>query len=467
MEINNYINLQIVKYGSMNLDSVITPIVMIAVAVFFLGVILRLLKQPYVVIYILAGVIIGPFGFGLVRHDDIISQLGSLGIVLLLFFVGMHISLPRILSNWKVAIIGTSGQILVSVGLVWLIGNFLTWDISRIVLMGFVISLSSTALVVKVLEDWDEFNTRIGQNALVITIVQDFAVIPMFIILDVLSSGVNARVITFQVIGSAIILALAFFSIRGNMRLPLANLIRGDHELQVFVALILCFGLALLTSFFGISPAMGAFVAGIMVSQMKETSWVQSRLESLQVIFVALFFIYVGTMIDVIFLWDNLFEVLLLVPAVFLTNTLISACILRFLGSSWGASIYTGSVLSQIGEFSFLLGAIGFERGIISGFAYQLTIATIAITLLLTPFWILMVRKLLGIDNDILFRIMNKPDPVYIRRKIPQVPAVKAPAASAAPARTKPSLPYASLEKYRFVAKPSVLPALRLRRHKG
>lgn len=398
----------------MNIDSMLTPIVAVAIAVFALGVLLRLLKQPYVVIYILAGVLIGPFGFQMVTHNELISNLGSLGIVLMLFFVGMHISLPKLLSNWKVAIIGTFGQILVSVGIIWVLGNFLDWDISRIVLMGFVISLSSTALVIKVLEDWDELNTKIGQNALVITIVQDLALIPMLMILDALKgSGINTSVLTMQLIGTGVILTLVMLSVKGKLQLPFAKIIHSDHEMQVFVALILCFGLAMITSFFGISSAMGAFVAGIIVSQARETSWVQSRLESLQVIFVGVFFIYIGTIIDLAFFWDNFFTVVMLVISVFLTNTIISACILRFLGSSWGTSIYTGSVLSQIGEFSFLLGAIGFNRGIISVFAYQLTISTISLTLLLTPFWILAVRKSLGIDNDILFRIMNKPDPVY------------------------------------------------------
>ncbi len=395
----------------MNVDTMIIPIVGVALAIFVLGVLLRFFKQPYVVIYILAGIVIGPFGFGLVKDGGMLSQLGSLGIVLMLFFVGMHVSLPRLVSNWKVAIIGTFGQILASVGISWIIGNFLGWEIARIILLGFVISLSSTALVVKVLEDRDELNTKVGQNALVITIIQDFAVIPMLIILDILKgTGISTQTLGLQMLGGAIIITLLVLSVKGKMRLPFGKIIKQDHEMQVFVALILCFGLALISSWFGISSAMGAFIAGIVVSQAKETHWVQSRLESLRVIFVGLFFIYIGAIIDLTFLWQNLIPVLILVISVFAVNTAISSGILRSLGSSWASSIYTGSLLSQIGEFSFLLGAIGFQRGIITQYTYQLCISVISLTLLLTPFWITLVRRYLKIDDDIIFRIANKQD---------------------------------------------------------
>jgi len=170
--------------------------------------------------------------------------------------------------------------------------------------------------------------------------------------------------------------------------------LEAGNELQVFFAFGLCFGFSALTGFFGLSTALGAFVAGILVATAKSTSWFHNSLFSLKVIFVALFFISVGMLINVHFLWDNLFVILSLVVIILLANNLINTLIMRSFKMSWHDSIYAGALLSQIGEFSFVIGNLAYFNKIITDHGYQLIIAVISLTLLLSPIWISLSKKL-------------------------------------------------------------------------
>ena len=378
----------------MHLDPLLPLLVEIALVVLVVGVLLRLLKQPYVIAYLIAGVLLGPHGFGTVTDQEAMTHLGAIGVVLLLFFVGMEISLPKLIINWRVALIGTLFQILVSVGIVWLVGSRLGWPLERSILLGFVISLSSTAVVFKILEEWKEMDTRVGQNAIAVLLVQDLAIVPMLITLRFLGGEtIDRGALLLQTLGGAAAIgAIVWLIVKVGVRLPFGGLIRRDHELQVFAALILCLGLALLTGLAGLSTALGAFVAGLVVSSARETHWVHTSLEPFRVVFLALFFVSVGMLIDLPFLRQHWLVAALLIAVVLLLNTVINTVILRLLGDTWRESLYTGGLLSQIGEFSFLLGAVGFQSGIITEYAYQMTIAIIALTLLFSPAWIHLIK---------------------------------------------------------------------------
>ena len=382
----------------MHLDPILPTLVAAALAVIVIGLLLRLAKQPYVVAYLLAGVLLGPHGAGVFTNDQILSHLGAIGVLLLLFFVGMEVSLPSLVANWRIAALGTLVQVLVSVALVGAIGYRLEWSVARVVMLGFVISLSSTAVVFKVLQDWGELDTSVGKNVVGILLVQDVAIVPMLILLGFLGGGpVVMSEVIIQVIGGILIIALgAWLLSRGHIVLPLGKWLRDDHEIQVFFAMAVCFGFALLTGLAGLSTALGAFVAGILVASARETHWIHSRLDSFRVVFIALFFVSVGMLIDLSFIGEHLLLILLLVSVVLLLNTLINAFTLRALGEGWRESFYAGALLSQIGEFSFVLGATGYHSGIINEFAYQTTVAVIALALLISPLLILAIRRHVG-----------------------------------------------------------------------
>ena len=381
---------------SIKIDPILSILVVLSIGIVLVSFIFKLLKQPYVIAYILVGMLMGPHGFKLEVDEKLIADMGSFGLVLLLFFIGMEISLPKLIANWKIPLIGTLVQILVSVVVVGIVGYYLNWPINRIVVIGFVISLSSSAIVFNYLENQEIIDSKVGQNVIGILLIQDILVVPMLIIINYMS-GVQPEMIELikQLIGGGLILGITLWVlIKKRIHLPFADRVRNDHEIQVFIAFTFCFGFALLTAFLGLSSALGAFVAGVLVASTKETIWVKKSLHSFRIVFVALFFVSVGVLIDLVFLMENLGTILLMVLSVLFTNNLINALIVRFLGETWRDSLYTGALLAQIGEFSFILGATAFITGLVTEYSYQLIISVISLTLIISPLWIFLMRKI-------------------------------------------------------------------------
>lgn len=368
--------------------------VLLGLIIIGLGVVLRFLRQPYVIAYILAGVLLGEHGFQIITDKELIHAMGEFGLILLLFFIGMEISLPDLLKNWKLATFGTTLQILSSVLMVALIGFLFSWPLNRIVVLGFVISLSSSAVVIKLLQDTNEAETLTGRNVISILLMQDILIVPMLIITSYLGgTAPTTDEIILQLVGGALIIGGIIWVIKQKqITLPFSKRFEEDHELQVFMAFIICFGFALVTAFFGLSAALGAFVGGIMVHAARSTEWFHDSLHSFRVVFVALFFVSVGMLIDLNFLLANWKIISLMILVVYLSNHFINATILHYFGRNWKTSLYGGALLAQIGELSFVLATSAFSAQIISDFTYQLTMAVISMTLLISPFWIALTR---------------------------------------------------------------------------
>ncbi|MEM7676350.1 MAG: cation:proton antiporter, partial [Myxococcota bacterium] len=354
--------------------------------VLVVGFILRTLKQPHVIVYLFAGMILGPSGVGLVTDGEVIDRVGALGMLLLLFFIGMEVSVAKLAELWRVAIIGTAAQISVSVGLTAVIGLFLDWTLARVVLLGFVLSLSSTAVVLKLLHDSGELESLSGQDALAILLAQDLALVPMMIVLNLLS-GVppSTHEIAGQVLGAILLVGIVIATARKKMKMPGTRRIQADPELRVFGGLAACFGLALISGALGLSSALGAFVAGMLVHALDESHWIEKQIEPFRVVLAAAFFVSVGMTVDIAFVLQNWWMTLILAAVAMTTNTAINAVALRAAGVRWSRSIYTGALLGQIGEFSFLLALAGRESHVIEDSAYRLIVAVIVVTLIASP----------------------------------------------------------------------------------
>lgn len=362
--------------------------------ILILGLVLKKLNQPYIIAYILTGVILGPSGFKLVTNYETAEALGEFGLIILMFFIGMEISLTDFIKRWKIALFGTGLQVLFSVLLVFAAGYYFDWSFKRMLLLGFIISLSSSAVVIKLIEDGQLNKTKIGQNVISILLTQDILIVPMIIIMSFLGSGsIEIHQIGLQLIGGILIVAfLAFLLKKGTISLPFSQQLKDDHELQVFASMIVCFGFALFTSVFELSAGLGAFVAGLFVHASPATKWLHTSLHSFRVILVSVFFLSVGLLIDLNFLTTNWVIISVLVLGVYVSNHGINTLSLRFLGNTWSESIYGGSFLAQIGEFSFVLASLGYHSEIISAFSYQLTIIVISVTIFISPFWVLIAK---------------------------------------------------------------------------
>ncbi len=381
-------------------NSNLSAFVILGIIIVLLGSILRYFKQPYIIAYILAGVLLGDYGFGIITDQKLITTMGDIGLILLMFFIGMEISLPGLVKNWKVAVLGTFVQIIASVLLVTGIGYFLGWNANQIITMGFVISLSSSAIVIKILQDSGEINSSTGKNVLSVLLMQDILIVPMMIITNYLGGHApTMQESVLQIIGGLLVMgAILWIWRKKEIQIPFSQQVEEDHEIQVFVALIICFGCAVLTSFFGLSAALGAFVGGMVIHASCSAPWFHNSLHAFRVMFVALFFVSVGMMIDLKYLTEHWVAVSMIILAVYISNHFINTVVLHYFGRNWKKSIYGGALLGQVGELSFVLGASAYSAQIISDYTYQLTIMVISLTLLISPFWIAMTKKIIGKD---------------------------------------------------------------------
>ena len=376
--------------------------VLLGIVVIFIGGILRRLRQPYVIAYILAGVLMGKHGFEILTDEKIIQSFGELGLILLLFFIGMEINLASLIKKWEVPIIGTLLQIFGSIFMVGLLGWFLEWNINRIIILGFIISLSSSAIVIKLLQDSNEIQNDIGQKIIGILLVQDILIVPMLIATNYLGGSTPSTQETLlQVIGGVLIITgLVWVMRKKEFNLPFVKNLNDDHELQGLIAFIFCFGFALITALFGLSAALGAFVGGIVVNASRSTKWFHESLNSFRILFVALFFVSIGMLIDIQFLVANWKVISLILFVVYLSNHFINSLVLYFFGTNWRDSLYGGALLAQVGELSFLLVSSAFFTNIITDFEYQLTIIVISLTLLISPFWIMVTKGITKLKSD-------------------------------------------------------------------
>lgn len=376
-------------------DTLIPIYTLIIFSILFIGLIFRSVRIPYVVSYLIVGILLGPHAIGFISDPVAVGQFETVGLIFLLFFVGMEISLPELLKNWRIPLVGTLLQIAFTTGVIFLLGLFLEWKLIRVILIGFVISISSTAVVIKLLQEWNQHNTHVGRNVIGVLLVQDIALIPMIIVLD-LMRGESAPVkdIVLQLTGGILLVIMIIFLVRKKeVHLPFMNYFRGHKELQIFTALALCFGMAMGTELLKLSPYLGAFAAGIYIRSTRETDWIHITLEPFYVFFVAIFFVSVGMMLDLDFLLDNWGIILLLVGLVFILNTAVNTGIMRMLGESWKESLLGGAMLAQVGEFSFVLLAVGGQSGIVTNYTYQTILALITVTLILSPAWISLFKR--------------------------------------------------------------------------
>lgn len=360
---------------------------LLAVAI---GLILKKIHQPYLIGYIIIGVFLGQHGFDVFESRKQIEFLGEIGIILLFFFIGMEISLPNFVKQWRVAILGTFMQIIVSVGVMFAIGYYAGWSMAQSITLGFVIALSSSAVVIKLLEEKKLLDSKLGKDVLSILLTQDIAIAPILILTALLGGqSQSTSEVVLQILGALIILGIFIYLYKKeSIQFSWLESLEEDHEMQVFMSIVFCAAGALLMGVLGLSPALGAFVGGMVVHAARETDWIHDNLHPFRIIFVAVFFISVGAQIDLLFLQAHLQIILSLMLIVFVVNQFVNSSVLRVFGSPWKEAIMGGAFLAQIGEMSFLVCVTAYHAKIISEFGYNIGICLISLTLLFSPLWI-------------------------------------------------------------------------------
>ncbi len=378
----------------------------IAVALGF-GLVLGWLRQPAIVGYIVAGVVLGPSGVGLVQDREQIGFLAELGVLLLLFAIGMELSIQAFRAVLKFAIMGTAAQIVISLAVVAVVALLFGWPWQLAVLIGFGVSLSSTAVAIKMLDDVGELRRETGRRAVGILIAQDLAIVPMMLIIATLAPGKEFEPTDLlPLVGAVAFLAFFvwFLGKRGRVRLPFRNLTHGQADLVTLAALGYCFAAAAISGLFGLSTAYGAFLAGLLLGNSTDRKTMQRVTLPIQGVLLMAFFLSIGMLLDLQFIWQNLGQVLLLLLVVTIGKSAMNVGIMRALGEPWPRAWLGGVVLGQIGEFTFVLAALGLAVAAIDTDGYRMFIAVIALSLVVSPIWFDSARRLqriaaTGADN--------------------------------------------------------------------
>lgn len=372
------------------------PLAVVILVALSCGMIFTRMRQPAVIGYILAGVVLGPAGFGLVRNEENIALLADLGVLLLLFVVGMELSLRAFRRIWRIALATVALQTTAALLVVWLIGQVMGWPMVAILLLAFVLALSSTAVAVKILEDIGELRTRTGRIAVGILIAQDLAIVPMILLLDVAALGEFSLLAAARIVASValLLLLILFLSRRQRVNLPLPAIVAGHADLTPLLGLACCFGAATISGLLGLSPAYGAFLAGLTIGNSNLRVGMLDTVIPIQSILMMVFFLSIGLLIDLSLVWANLGVVVVMLLVATVGKTIVNLAVFAALRLPWAQALLIALVLSQVGEFSFLLGSIGLSRGVISSEEFRIIITVTALSLAVSPLWMGAVRRL-------------------------------------------------------------------------
>lgn len=348
------------------------------------------LRLPAVVGFLVAGVMLGPYGLDLVKDVSRVEVFAEIGIVLLLFTIGVEFSLAHIPSIRAVLGAG-SLQIGLAIGLSVLGGLALGIPVNQGVFWGFLIAMSSTAIVLKMVTERSETNTLHGRLVIGVLIFQDLAVVPMMILTPVLgredAGGVLA--VAWPLVKALLLVTMILVTARFLVpRLLIAVVRSRSRELFVITIMMVCLGIAWLSSLAGLSLAIGAFIAGLIVSESEYSHQALAEVLPFRHSFNSLFFISVGMLLDLRVLLAHPMLVGGLVLAIVGGKALTAAGSAAIVGYSWRSALLMGIALAQVGEFSFILSKAGKDAGLLSPESFQVFLAVSVLTMLLTPFLI-------------------------------------------------------------------------------
>jgi CPA2 family monovalent cation:H+ antiporter-2 len=356
-------------------------------------VLMHALRQPVVLGYIIAGLIIGPHTppYPLITDSVTIATLAELGVVFLMFSLGIEFDLRKLKAVGVTATVAALAEIVLMIWVGYEIGRFFGWPTMDAVFLGAMLSISSTTIIIKALAELGKTKERFAQLIFGILIVEDVLAIAIIALLSSVSVGGDFEVAvvgaTLGKLGVFIVVSLVVGLVTVPRVLDYVARFRSDEMLLV-AALGLCFGFSLLVVKLGYSVALGAFLVGVIVSEGRQKHEVERLIEPVRDMFSAVFFVSVGLLLDPRVLVDYAMPIAVITVAVIVGK--VATCSLgTFLSGNDGrTSLHVGMGLAQIGEFSFIIAALGASRGVTSDFLYPIAVAVSAVTTLLTPYLI-------------------------------------------------------------------------------
>jgi CPA2 family monovalent cation:H+ antiporter-2 len=364
----------------------IVVIFALSIAVLFLC---SRLSVPSIVGFILTGVLAGPHGLRLVRSVDEVKALAEVGVVLLLFAIGIEFSLKSLLQIRKSVLMGGSLQVLLTIVTASVIADQFGQPIGKAIFIGFLISLSSTAIVLKLIQERAEVDSPHGRTSLAILIFQDVIIVPMILLTPLLageSGGSGGSLLILLAKGIAIIV-LVVVSAKWVVPWVLYQIARTrSRELFLLSVFLICLAVAWMTSSAGLSLALGAFLAGLVISESEYGHQALGNISPFRDVFTSFFFVSIGMLFDGGFLFEHPVLILLITVAVMILKAILAGFSATLLGFPVRTAILVGFALSQVGEFSFILSETGVEHGLLQGNIYQMFLSVSVLTMAATPF---------------------------------------------------------------------------------
>ena len=363
----------------------IVVILLVSLPIIFL---FKKINLPSIVGFLIAGMLIGPYGFNLIKSVNQISVMAEIGVMLLMFTIGLEFSLSQLIRIKKFLLIAGGFQLLVTIVFSTIIFSVLGIEINQAIFFSLLVSLSSTAIVLKILSDKDELESPHGKISLGILIFQDLAIVPMFLLLPLLSgfgelSGGEVAVkilIAFGVLAGLLLLARFLMPL---IVYQLAN-IRMREAFTIGVILLLL-GTAYITHSFGLSFALGAFIAGLILSESDYNHQIVSDIIPFRDSFNSIFFVSIGLLLNIQFVLENVFLIGRLTLGILIVKTIVIVAIVYFMKYPLRIGILAGLGLAQIGEFSFVLAQAGLNFKLFSGDYYNGFLASTIFSMILTP----------------------------------------------------------------------------------
>jgi CPA2 family monovalent cation:H+ antiporter-2 len=367
-------------------------IVLLLATAVICGVIARRFKQNAVVGYLVAGMLLGPTGLGLIGNNGQLRDLSELGVALLLFSIGLEFSYARLRQIGSIASVGGTLQVVLTIAAVTGLFLALGTRFEESLVIAFGVAMSSTAVVLRVLADRTELDSQHGKNAIGILLLQDLAVVPLLLITQTMAEGAGGLAIVTNLgikLGAGLLLGAALM---GLMKYVMPGLLTkvaasGSRELPVVLAVVSSLGAAWAAHSAGLSPVLGAFVAGLLLAESPFAEQVRADITPLSAVFITIFFASIGTITKL----PVGMEMLMMLPLGILLLVIKAAIlggIVWYLQRSLRTAVATAFTLCQVGEFTFVIADAGFRAGLVSLPHFQTLLGVSVASLILTPYLI-------------------------------------------------------------------------------
>jgi CPA2 family monovalent cation:H+ antiporter-2 len=384
----------------------LTQIALVMLFTLGLGLCFQRMRQPAILGYILAGVLLGPHILGAIHDRQMVNSLADLGVLMLMFLTGMELSIRAFKSVWGISLSVTLLQLVGSILAFRLVALVFPLSPGMVIVLSICVALSSTAVAIKMLETLGELKTETGRLAVGVLIAQDLAVVPLILWMrHVDTVWMSPNLWIKLVLALGILLGLVMLlSRREAFSLPFHNLLKNDKDLLTLMSLLFCFGMAALTGLIELSAAYGAFLAGIILGNTHERHMLIDITKPIQSVLMMVFFLSVGILLDFRYIWDHKGIMTVSLLLITIGKSGMNVILFRLGRRPWSQCIFAGLVLSQVGEFAFLFAGIGVDETLISLDDQQMIISLTALSLALSPLWFMVARRLHGPDMTLILQ---------------------------------------------------------------